>query len=83
MRGVNWLVWLSPVVFLLIGVVLIRVVLGKMAKQEGDAVQSEGLPGRDELPDDKELASYVLRVRELAYNWPDGVQPESSEGEAS
>lgn len=81
-RGVNWLVWLSPIVVLIVGFFIVRGVIAKMAPSPVVAVAetaaAAGLPGRDELPDDDELARYVLLARELAYGWPGGVSPDAA-----
>lgn len=78
-RGVNWLVWLAPVVFLVAGFFFVRMVLAKAAVPKGDEAEPgvNDLPDRNALPDDEELARYVLRARELAYGWPGGVAPDS------
>lgn len=81
-RGVNWLVWLSPIAFLVVGFVFIRMVIGKMTGRREDAASEPSLtdlPGRNELPDDEELAPYILMVREIAYGWPGGVEPGTAE----
>jgi cytochrome c-type biogenesis protein CcmH len=69
-RGINWLVWLSPPVVLGLGAVLIRRALRRSAPPVAAAVLA-----RDALPDDPDLANYVLRVREMAYGWPGGRPP--------
>ncbi len=77
-RGVNWLVWLSPLAFLIVGGIFIRMVVGKMSRDDIDAGEAGAVPPeRNQLPDDEELARYVLLAREMAYGWPDGVAPES------
>jgi cytochrome c-type biogenesis protein CcmH len=81
LRGVNWLVWLAPVLGLLLGAVVIRWAL--RAPRSGTPAASaagesaEVLPGPDTLPADPALVPYVLRVRERAYGWPGGVSPAS------
>jgi len=81
-RGVNWLVWLSPVVFLVVGFFFVRGVIAKMSTRPAtEATVGADVPARDALPDD-DLARYVLKARELAYGWPGGVSPEAErEGE--
>jgi len=86
MRGVNWIVWLAPVGGLLVGGLIVGLVLRRPrgASAPGDAAAETPAatsvevavtaPGED-LPEDPRLAAYVLRVRELAYGWPDGVRP--------
>jgi cytochrome c-type biogenesis protein CcmH len=73
LRGVNWLVWLGPILALAAGGVFVARALG--ARHGADAVEAAPLPGPTTLPDDPELAGYVRRVRELAYGWPDGRPP--------
>jgi cytochrome c-type biogenesis protein CcmH len=76
LRGVNWLVWLGPLFGLLAGGAIVTWVLRRSAS-EPEAPASEGLPGRDALPEDERLAAAVKRVRELAYGWPGGKAPEA------
>jgi cytochrome c-type biogenesis protein CcmH len=78
-RGINWLVWLSPVAFLIVGFFVVRRVVGKMSAPKPAMTEEPGagVPDRNRLPDDEELARYVLRARELAYGWPGGVAPKS------
>ena len=73
LRGVNWLVWLAPVLGLLGGgLVVWRVMAARSAEPAATpSVDPEA------LPDDPRLAPYVLRVRELAYGWPGGVRPKA------
>lgn len=83
-RGVNWLVWLAPAIMLIGGGVLIYFAVQRL--REGPvagipaaaAVDEKELPDPDRLPDDAALANYVLRVRELAYGWPGGVAPKTT-----
>lgn len=85
MRGVNWIVWLAPVGGLLAGGLVVALVL---RRPRGAAAASQKTPApaaeasapedsahADALPEDPQLATYVLRVRELAYGWPGGVRP--------
>jgi cytochrome c-type biogenesis protein CcmH len=79
LRGVNWLVWAGPLAGLLVGVVVVRRVLGSRAIEAtpaaaGSAVD-DPLPGRDTLPADPSLTRCVLEVRERAYGWRGGVAP--------
>lgn len=86
LRGVNWLVWLLPVLGLVAGgFVVLRLLRGPGPVQTASGkagsapVPEEDLPGPDTLPDDPGLARSVLRVRELAYGWPGGVAPKKEE----
>jgi cytochrome c-type biogenesis protein CcmH len=77
LRGVNWVVWAGPLAALLAGgVLVVRFLRGPRA-----ATPAEPPPDADALPDDPELARYVLRVRELAYGWPGGRRPSAGPGE--
>jgi cytochrome c-type biogenesis protein CcmH len=82
LRGVNWIVWAGPLAALLAGAGIVARVL--RAPRAGAKAEAEGVPAADALPDDPELARYVLRVRELAYGWPGGRRgaPASSDGQA-
>ena len=74
LRGVNWLVWLAPIVGLLGGGAVVWWALRR--PHVAGAVTTEPLgdvPGRDTLPEDPGLAPFVLRIRERAYGWPGGV----------
>jgi cytochrome c-type biogenesis protein CcmH len=81
LRGVNWLVWLAPVLGLLAGGAVVAWAL--RASTRGAASESvpdsdlppQILPGPDTLPDDPVLASHVRQVREMAYGWPGGRSP--------
>jgi cytochrome c-type biogenesis protein CcmH len=76
LRGVNWLVWLAPVAGLLAGAAVIAWALrAPRAAAEAAPVTETAVPGADTLPGDPALARYVLRVRERAYGWPDGIPP--------
>ena len=91
LRGVNWLVWLAPLLGLLLGAVVIAWALrapraaSAAAPGAADAVSAgaEPVPGPDTLPADRSLASYVLRIRERAYGWPGGVSPARDEGSSA
>jgi cytochrome c-type biogenesis protein CcmH len=84
LRGVNWLVWFGPLAVLLAGGAVIAWTL-KRSRQKAPEPDASGaapaaspvsdLPSRDALPADARLAAAVLRVRTLAYGWPDGVSP--------
>jgi len=74
LRGVNWLVWLGPVLALGAGAAIVAWTL-RSRRQMAPAELAAPLPGPDTLPDDPELARHVRRVRELAYGWPDGRPP--------
>lgn len=79
LRGVNWLVWIIPVLFAIGGAFGVWRFLNKSRGESsrGTALPDDRGPDRDVLPDDPELAKWVLRARELAYGWPDGRSPES------
>jgi cytochrome c-type biogenesis protein CcmH len=81
LRGVNWLVWLAPVLGLLGGGAVVWWALrGPRPGSSETASEPAGdVPGPDTLPDDPELAPFVLRIRERAYGWPGGVSPRASE----
>jgi cytochrome c-type biogenesis protein CcmH/NrfF len=78
LRGVNWLVWLAPVVGLLAGAGVIAWAL-RAPRRVADAAPTAdiAIPGPGTLPVDPALARYVLRVRERAYGWPNGIVPEA------
>jgi cytochrome c-type biogenesis protein CcmH len=73
LRGVNWLVWLGPVLALAVGAVFVTRALS--ARRTAAPAEPSPLPGPTTLPDDPELARYVRRVRERAYGWPEGRPP--------
>jgi cytochrome c-type biogenesis protein CcmH len=82
LRGVNWLVWLAPLLGLLLGAVVIAWALRAPRAAAAEAPADDAgiavpapLPGPDTLPADPVLARCVLRVRERAYGWPGGVSP--------
>ena len=76
LRGVNWVVWLGPVAALLAGGGTVFLALRRStAAAEAGASPTDALPSRDTLPDDRALASAVLRIRERAYGWSGGVAP--------
>lgn len=87
LRGVNWLVWLGPVAGLLAGVAIVARALRR--PRSGPAVDPRvarsadappaGLPGAGALPDDPELARYVLLVRDMACDRPAGRPPRKAE----
>jgi cytochrome c-type biogenesis protein CcmH len=82
LRGVNWLVWLAPLVALGLGGSVVAWALrspprGAPATTASPTGEAAAVPGPDTLPEDPELASYVRRVREIAYGWPGGVPPTS------
>jgi cytochrome c-type biogenesis protein CcmH len=76
LRGFNWLVWLAPVGGLLAGGLLVTWALwrGRAAGPSAEPSPADA-PARDALPDDPELAAYVLKVRERVYGWPAGAPP--------
>jgi cytochrome c-type biogenesis protein CcmH len=78
LRGVNWLVWLAPLLGLLAGAGVVawvfrRGTVGAPSSPEAPATAAAIL---DPLPDDPALAQAVRRVREIAYGWPGGTRPE-------
>ena len=87
LRGVNWLVWLAPALGLVLGLGVVWWVLrGASASGEpvhadlsADAAAPATPPSAevvlDPLPEDPALAQAVLRVRETAYGWPEGIRP--------
>ena len=87
LRGVNWLVWLAPVLGLVAGVLIVGWALRAPrapASPQGEALPEaaeaeEDLPGPDSLPEEPRLAEYVLKVREDAYGWPGGSSPSKKE----
>ena len=76
LRGVNWLVWLGPLAALGLGAWAVKRTLG--ARRAPAEASPSPLPGPDTLPEDEELARFVLRVREQAYGWPGGRSPGSA-----
>jgi cytochrome c-type biogenesis protein CcmH len=81
LRGVNWLVWLAPVVGLIGGGFVVAWALRaprRVAPAEAPAPGAAEVPGPGTLPEDGRLAAYVLKVREIAYGWPGGVPPEKA-----
>jgi cytochrome c-type biogenesis protein CcmH len=81
LRGVNWLVWVAPVVGLLAGGFIVARSL-RRGREAPDAEPTAEAGATDE--EDADLAPYLLRVRELAYGWPGGhpPQPPASAGKA-
>jgi cytochrome c-type biogenesis protein CcmH len=88
LRGVNWLVWVAPVLGLLLGLGIVYWVLRGAnapgapphADLSAGGAAPEAAPENgvvlDPLPEDPALAQAVLRVREIAYGWPGGKRPE-------
>lgn len=68
MRGVNWIVWLAPVLGLLAGAWVVGRALRPRAAKAAE-------PSPAQSVDDPELLPYLVRVREAAYGWPGGVPP--------
>lgn len=81
-EGVKLLVWIGPALLLLGG---IGVLVGVLRRSSGKGEKNEAagdVPGRDTLPDDPELAPFVLKARELAYGWAGGVPPATGSEES-
>jgi cytochrome c-type biogenesis protein CcmH len=68
LRGVNWLVWVAPVLGLLAGGFIVMRALGR----NRPAPAAAAAPVEEVDP---ALTPYLLRVRALAYGWPGGVPP--------
>lgn len=90
LRGVNWLVWLAPLLGLLLGAVVIawalrapRAAAAEAPADDAGIAVPAALPGPDTLPADPVLARCVLRVRERAYGWPGGVSPARDGGSSA
>ncbi len=90
LRGVNWLVWLAPLLGLVLGAVVIawalrapRAAAAEAPANDTGIAAPDALPGPDTLPSDPVLARCVLRVRERAYGWPGGVSPAREGGPAA
>jgi cytochrome c-type biogenesis protein CcmH len=73
--GINWLVWLAPVLILAGGV---WAILAFLRNSRASEPQQRAQTDLDEDLD-PELEPYLRRVRELAYGWPGGVPPASKE----
>ncbi len=73
LEGISWLVWLAPAIGLVVGGFILRGVL----KRRGGKAPAQ------ETSVDSELSPYVLKVRELAYGWPGGVEPGGPETQPS
>lgn len=78
-RGVNRVVWLAPLGGLVLGLAVVVFALRRKAAAAPTVTPSAPDTHEDPyaLPDDPRLAAYVLRVRELAYGWPGGVNPKA------
>jgi cytochrome c-type biogenesis protein CcmH len=80
LRGMNWLVWLGPAAFLVVGGAVVSWALRSSRRQPRTPAPPSGLShplGPAALPDDPRLADAVRRVRALAYGWPDGNPPQT------
>ncbi len=66
-EGINWLVWLAPVVALALGgFVVMRVLKGGAPAVAAQAASPSSETGAPASPADPELAAYLERARELA-----------------
>ena len=80
-KGIGWLVWVLPVALLIAGGFIVWRMMSRAPASAADPRKpvarraATGLPGRDSLPADPELAEYVLAVRELAYGRPEVNSP--------
>ena len=72
LRGVNWLIWIAPLLLLIGGGTLLARMI---RKSHTVASPADDVPSRDALPDEERLAANVLRIREMAYGWPAGRSP--------
>lgn len=83
LRGVNWLVWLAPLIALAVGGVIIWWFLKQSRRAPSKDVTPESVEAEAGAEiaearapeDDPELLPYILKVREIAYGWPEGVKP--------
>lgn len=80
LRGVNWLVWLSPAVALVAGGAFVYRVIRSRRGSAAVMAPGEVVPERGELPADDRLARAVLTVREQVYGWPGGLPPQDGAG---
>lgn len=77
MRGINWLVWLAPLLGLALGGAGAFFAWRQLVARGTAPVEAvTALPDRDRLPDDPALAAAVLKVRERVWGWPGGLSPE-------
>lgn len=77
MRGINWLVWLAPLLGLALGGAGAAFAWRQLVARGAAPVEPvTALPDRDRLPDDPALAAAVLKVRERVWGWPGGLSPE-------
>jgi len=67
LRGVNWLVWISPLIALLVGgwIMLVRL----RSRPKASVRSDESLESSE--PVDESLAPYLASVRRMAYDTPD------------
>jgi cytochrome c-type biogenesis protein CcmH len=87
LRGVNWSLWLAPLVGLLLGGGVVfwivrapgRATKALAPREDGAAPALGDSSVLDPLPSDPRLAEYVRRVRELAYGWPGGLRPRGTD----
>ena len=70
-EGINLLVWIAPVLALLVGIVVVlrRLRMSPVPDQTTP-------PAQGALPEDADLAAWILKVREQVYGWPQGIPPD-------
>lgn len=77
LRGINWLVWLAPLLGLALGGAGAAFAWRQLVARGAAPVEAvTARPDRDSLPDDPALAAAVLKVRERVWGWPGGLSPE-------
>lgn len=79
LRGVNWLVWLAPVIALILGGVAVFLALRKMSRRSG-AERPPTDPAASSVPlasDDPELERYLAAARGLAADDSTKKRPDS------
>jgi cytochrome c-type biogenesis protein CcmH len=71
LRGVNWTLWVAPVLGLLAG----SFVVARALRRRDPAADQGARDAEAARAVDPALEPYLLRVRELAYGWPGGRPP--------